>query len=110
MKKPVKRERWIDLDYWVWCLFTGDDEQSRLWDSPNEVIRDFTAAGASSSEAATARKLIADACRPGGNYEFTQKAYQKLEKLLSKHVSHKKLMHDAEGVWYDAYCKKLDRM
>lgn len=105
----AKREMWKDLDYWVWCLMTGDDEQTRLWEAPTSVIKNFVSAGATRSEATEAKNLISLLKKRGLTFEIYQKNYDKLEKLLLKHVSHKQLLKEAEGVWYDAYCKKLFR-
>lgn len=102
-KSPEKarRESWKDLDYWLWCVMTGDDEQTRLYDSPDQVLTDLIKAGANLAVAAKAQALIK--AMQKGDWS----AMEKLEKLFKPYASHQKLFNE-KGEWYNRYNHKLE--
>ena len=113
--KP-KRERWTGLDYWVRCLLTGDEEETRLWEDVPEVLKDLKSAGATSRDLAKAKEVLVKrvagykaerGSRAQLSWEMEGKLEQKLIDIFSKYVSHKSLWK--AGTWEAAYEKKLMR-
>jgi hypothetical protein len=101
--KKVKREMWKDIDYYLWCVMTGDDEQSRLIDDPKSVTQALFKAGAPYAKLVEADKLIRQMAK--GDYH----AMDKLEKLFIPYASHQDLLKPlSSGKWYDRYQKKLE--
>lgn len=101
--KKAKREMWKDIDYYLWAVTTGDDEQSRLIDDPKSVSQALFQAGASYDKVLETQKLIKQMAK--GDYH----AMEKLEKLFIPYASHQALLKPlSSGKWYDRYQKKLE--
>ena len=91
--------KWKDLDYWIWCLFTLDDEESRLADNPDEVVSDFLKAGGPKSQIPKIYKMIRTMTR-------SDLSTDKLLNLLKPYASHQSLMK--AGTWEEQYNMHID--
>jgi len=92
--------KWKDLDYWIWCLFTLDDEETRLEEEPDEVVSDFLKAGGPKSQVPKIYKMIRTMTR-------SDLSTDKLLNLLKPYASHQSLMK--AGTWEEQYNMHMDK-
>jgi len=106
MKMTKKREYWNGVDYYLWCMFTMDEEQTRLYENPEAVTEALLDAGATVKITEQMVRAIRDADSPR-NETCENAAIETIISILKTFATHQDLLKNE--TWEARYAKKLFR-